>query len=245
MKSIAIEKIFDGVFIACLGYVILSTSSMFFYPGGTFRDVNTIGYIPTLNFLSDLGRTVAFNGEPNPFGAVIYIVGLSSVGIMTIWMFLRLPRIFNEDRWTRLFYLGSRILGVISGIGFIGIAFTPNNLWDVPHTIFVNIAFMKLLQALFLLMLCIYRTPHFPNRFGHLLFLANSVLFGFILLKILGPSIHTSDDGLKVQATAQKVMVYTMIISLSILALGTKKVWQEFNSRLHQSLGSSTAQLPE
>ncbi len=227
MKSIQTGKIFNIVFLACMSYILLSTVSMFIYPGGTFRNPETIGYLFNQNFLSDLGRTVAFNGVPNLIGATIYIVGLTFVGIMTILMFIFIPKsIFNEDKWTKLILVFSRILGVIAGLGLIGIAFTPNNLLDIPHTISVNIAFMKLLQALFLLMICIYRTSSFPNIWGHLLLFSNAVLFGFILFKILGPSIHQSDAGLMYQSVAQKIMVYTQIISLSILALGTKKVFQ-------------------
>lgn len=199
---------------------------MLVYPGGTFRNHGTEGYAFTQNFLSDLGRTVAFNGDENYFGAVLYIVGLSFVGVMTVLMFIKLPNLFNPDKWTRRMLLLSRILGVIAGIGLIGVAFTPNNLLDIPHTIFVNIAFMKLLQSLTLLMFCIYRTPRFPNKYGHILLFSNLVLLGFILLKILGPSIHTSDIGLFYQAISQKIMVGTLLVGLSFLSLGAKKIWE-------------------
>jgi len=38
---------------------------MFLYPGGTYRDTNTEGYILSQNFLSDLGRWSAWNGDQN------------------------------------------------------------------------------------------------------------------------------------------------------------------------------------
>lgn len=220
------NKLFNGVVISCTTYGILSAISMLIYPGGTFRNHGTEGYVFTQNFLSDLGRTAAFNGDENYFGATLYIIGLAFVGIMTMLMFVKLPNIFSQDKWTRRILLLSRILGVIAGLGLIGVAFTPNNILDIPHTICVNIAFTKLLQSLTLLMFCIYRTSHFPNKYGHILLLSNSVLLGFILLKILGPSIHTSDIGLIYQAISQKIMVGTLLISLSFLSLGTKKVFE-------------------
>jgi hypothetical membrane protein len=199
------------------------------YPGGTFRNHNTEGYTFSQNFLSDLGRTVAFNGDENYFGAILYIIGLSFAGIMTIMMFVKLPEIFSQDKWTKRCLLLSRILGVMAGISLIGIACIPNNLFDIPHTIFVNIAFVKLLQSLTLLMFCIYRTAQFPNKYGYILLFSNSVLLGFILLKILGPSIHTSDIGLVYQAISQKIMVAALLVSLSFLSLGTKRIWNETN----------------
>ena len=223
------NKLFNGVVISCVSYGLLSILSMLIYPGGTFRNDDTEGYTFTQNFLSDLGRTVAFNGDENYFGAILYIIGLSFVGFMTVLMFVKLPKIFSQDKWTRRCLLFSRILGVMAGIGLIGVACTPNNLLDIPHTIFVNIAFMKLLQSLTLLMFCIYRTAHFPNKYGHILLFSNAVLLGFILLKILGPSIHTSDIGLIYQAISQKIMVATLLVSLSFLSLGTKRVWNEIN----------------
>ncbi|MEP6766190.1 MAG: hypothetical protein ABJB66_17900, partial [Gemmatimonadaceae bacterium] len=55
---------------------ICGVSAMLLYPGGTPLDHTTAGYSLSQNFLSDLGMTVSYNGLPNSFGALLFIVSL-------------------------------------------------------------------------------------------------------------------------------------------------------------------------
>ena len=43
-------------------FVVLNIIAMLSYPGGTFLDDATTGYSFTRNFLSDLGRTLSYDG---------------------------------------------------------------------------------------------------------------------------------------------------------------------------------------
>ena len=56
---------------------VLAIGSGLRYPGGTFRDHATSGYSITHNFLSDLGMTVAHDGEPNRLGALLFVLSLT------------------------------------------------------------------------------------------------------------------------------------------------------------------------
>lgn len=51
-------------------------TSMLQYPGGTPLDSSTRGYSISQNFLSDLGMTVAYNGQSNGLGAALFVLSL-------------------------------------------------------------------------------------------------------------------------------------------------------------------------
>lgn len=53
-------------------------ASMFLYPGGTGLDASTAGYSLWQNFLSDLGMTVAHNGQTNGVGGLCYVLAAVS-----------------------------------------------------------------------------------------------------------------------------------------------------------------------
>lgn len=55
-----------------LSFFVLSTLSMPFYPGGTYRDRSSVGYRFIGNFLSDLGMPSSWSGAANPWGALLF-----------------------------------------------------------------------------------------------------------------------------------------------------------------------------
>src|SRR5262252_9348012 len=61
---------------AALIATILAIAAAFRYPGGTYNDHSTRGYSFFENFLSDLGMTVAHNGEANRLGGILFVIAL-------------------------------------------------------------------------------------------------------------------------------------------------------------------------
>ena len=61
---------------ASLTASLLGVVAMIRYPGGTGLEHDTPRYQLTQNFLSDLGMTVAYNGQPNRIGALLFVISL-------------------------------------------------------------------------------------------------------------------------------------------------------------------------
>ena len=80
--------IFLTAMINCLQFLLLTTIAMFFYPGGTFSDPNTIGYSIWNNLFSDLGRYIAHSGESNLISFFMYNISLFLMGALYIPYFL-------------------------------------------------------------------------------------------------------------------------------------------------------------
>lgn len=220
IQSVAIPlTIFGG-----LQFVILTFLAMLFYPGGTVGNPLAEHYIFFENFFSDLGRTQDFENNSNLISRILFTISLSLQGVLIILFFYTIPTLFPKDKKTKRWTFLIALLGMIAGIGFIGIAHTP---WDLDrpiHVFFVNLGFRLLLLSTLLTLVRIYKTDYFPNIYGHVLSFVCIILLGYVLLLIFGPAPESSREGLILQVTCQKIVVYLLIIGITILAYGSMKV---------------------
>jgi hypothetical membrane protein len=132
--SLQIDKwLISAVAIAMasiLQFVVIVPTAMQRYPGGTIRDQDTHGYSWTENWLSDLGRDRAWNGQDNHASARLFNRSIIALGIGMAVFFLVSDRAFEEVTALRL--LG-QTCGVLAGVGLIGIGFTPVDRFDAAH----------------------------------------------------------------------------------------------------------------
>jgi len=227
-KRLITEKtVYNFAIFSGIQYLILTVITMFLYPGGTHQNHETNGYTFGENFFSDIGRTVALDGTSNLLSAGIYFWAMLCVGASTILMFVILRYIFREKKWVRYLSLVMTTVGIFAGTGLVGIGCAPADLILDIHLFFVYWAFSFLLAALLLLMICIYNTERFPNKYAHVLLAVNLVLAGYVALLFYGPSPYESQQGLETQVVGQKIIVYLLIIALTLQAVGAKKVWAE------------------
>lgn len=225
-KLISEKTVYNLAIFGGLQYIILTIVGMLIYPGGTRLDAESVGYSFSKNFLSDIARMEAYNGTANFLGTGIYCWALLVMGAASILMFLVLRYIFRGKKWTRIVSILMAITGVFAGTGLIGIGLAPSDVIYDAHMFFVFMSFLFLQVSLSLLMICIYGTAHFPNKYAHALLATNMILFGYIGLMFYGPDPSGSDDGLFAQVVGQKVIVYSLIISIVYQAFGAKKVWE-------------------
>jgi hypothetical protein len=220
------QHVFTLVIISLVLFVVLTGAAMLFYPGGTMTDATHPGYSFRLNFFSELGFTVSHAGQPNTVSAALFGVALAMAGSGLACFFIAFPQFFvhsTEGKW--LSAIGS-LFGLITAICFIGVALSPANLYEAIHLEFVFLAFRAFPVAVFFYVLAIFRGGHYPKRLA-IVFIA----FGFLLLLYLllietGPSVHTP-EGMMIQATGQKIIVYASIVSVLIQAFAAKGIARE------------------
>ena len=106
----------------------------------------------------------------------------------------------------------------ISGVSYVGIAFTPHNLYGAAHEQFVNVAFGFLLIFVLCLGYLEVRAG-WPHRLVVCNFLYAVLLAVYVYLLFWGPSTDY-ERGLVIQVVAQKVIVYASIVNLGWQALG-------------------------
>ncbi|MAT96733.1 MAG: hypothetical protein CL608_06275 [Anaerolineaceae bacterium] len=217
------QRPYLAVMWTCGLFIGLTIIAMFFYPGGAWTNPQAEGYHFFQNFFSDLGMWTAHNGVPNPVSATLFFLALTLAGLGLVLFFLTFPRFFAKYSLVLkgLSWLGM-LVGVWSGISFVGIAFTPADIFLEAHANFVYSAFLSLPVAIFIFAIAVWRHHTFPNRYAAVLFGFTVCLLGYIWLLFFGPSGVTA-QGFSYQATGQKLIVYIALASMFMLATGARK----------------------
>ena len=211
------QHIFSATMVGCIQFVLLTFIAMLFYPGGTHDNPAAPGYSFFNNFFSDLGLTVSPSGEISTVSFFLFTLSLTLAGLAIILFFLASPALFKNTPGRIPSLLGS-IVGVLSGLFYIGIAFTPADLHLEWHGNFVLLAFSSFLLVVILYTLAIFLNKDYPNRYAYVYLVFAVLLAAYLWLLFLGP------NDIRIQATGQKVIVYAEIICMFIQAYGARKM---------------------
>lgn len=207
----------------CVQFIVLSAVAMPLYPGGDYSDNSTSSYAFHQNFFSDLGRTAAHNGDSNTASMVLFIIALSLAGLSLIVFFLAVLPHFAEYRTARRLSLAGSTVGVISGIGFIGIAAVPADVNLTLHANFVYEAFTGFLLVVFCYSAAILKSRAYPRVYAYAYFAYAAILALYLVVLFSGPAVETT-GGVIVQAVGQKIVVYTGIVCVVIQSYGAYRV---------------------
>ncbi len=151
---------------------------------------------------------------------VLFIVALSLAGLSLIIFFLAVPPHFAGNRTARRLSIIGSTVGVISGIGFIGIAAVPADVNLTLHRLLVYIAFTGFLLVVFCYSAAILKSRTYPRAYAYAYLAYAVVLAVYLVLLFSGPEVETT-RGLTIQAVGQKIVVYTGIICVVIQSYGS------------------------
>ena len=194
-----------------LWFVVCAGAGMALYPGGTRLDRDTVGYSFTQNAVSDLGRTVARNGDPNSASATLFVLGLTPAGLGLAAFFVALlPLVANHSRAKTVAWFGC-LAGIVAGVAYVAVAWTPANRVPFEHVMAQNWAFRSFLVASVLLGFVTARSTIFSLRTAAVWWMFGVLLLVFILIGIFGPSRRT-EAGLVLQVVAQKAIVFSALV---------------------------------
>ena len=195
--------------IGCVQFLIFSTIAMFNYSGGTSWNKSAEGYTFWHNVMSDLGRTVSYSGISNTFSSTIFNSSLIFFGISIIIIYLSIRSLVLTDKF--IFFI--TIIGIISGIGIIGVGFTPDDILSDEHIIAVWIWILSLSTVLILIIISKIINHSYDSIYyiSFILLLAVSIHIGQGLLGMWSPIV----------ASTQKIVVY---LNISWYLLISKKI---------------------
>jgi hypothetical protein len=208
--------------IGCLQFVLLTAIAMIFYKGGTYINPTPLSYLFWQNYFSDLGRTVAHSGIPNTTSFVLFTMALSLWGITQILFYIIFPTLFKNYPNLRKIIISGSILGVISGISYVGIAFTPSDIAGSLHDLFVLIGFSFIFFSIIIYSYVIFKNDNYPNFYAIILTLSAFILSVYFLFLFFTPNGQTP-EGLLIYVVGQKFMIYTLLICNIIQGYGALK----------------------
>jgi len=213
------RQLYLVIAIGCLLFAALTFLAMLIYPGGSVDDHASPGYSFTHSFLSNLGMLTSLSGEPNYVSAILFFVSLAAAGICLVIFFILFPRLFQSSRIQRVLGVFGSVFGVLAGISFVGIAFTPADIARPAHVQFVMWAFRLFPLAVLFYVPVLFLDKSYPKVFAWVFAAFCLMLIGYYLLLIQGPD-FSSPQGLVIQVVGQKVIAYASILSIGIQSLG-------------------------
>ncbi|SVA44333.1 uncharacterized protein METZ01_LOCUS97187 [marine metagenome] len=209
----------------CVGvFILLIILAMFLYPGGTYRDANTEGYILSQNFLSDLGRWSAWNGDQNFYSSFFFSFSFLMVGMVFSIYYWQLPSLFYNDQKVHLFSRIGSVAGILGGIFLVGVGLTPSDIVLGPHNFFATWFIRFFLVSALCYIVVFYRSTVTEAKYG-----LGYVFFAFLIAVYIGiiefgPSIKESLSALKIQVISQKLICLTFILSVAFQTYSNKEV---------------------
>jgi hypothetical protein len=200
---------------AAIQFLVLVGVAMALYPGGTPFDPAATRYQLAGNFLSDLGATRAWSGEPNRVSSVLFSLALASLGAALIafaWSWRRFACARSRAAGAGH---ASAVLGTLSGLAFVGVAVTPFDVALMLHNTFVIAAFALLLGYVASLMVVMARNGATRAQNG-----ANAaylvLVLGYVALVLFGPRLGSAHGHL-VQVVGQKVIAFGSMVHVIAL----------------------------
>lgn len=223
---------------AAAQFVVLTLVAMLLYGGGSAFDTGAEGYAFFHNFFSDLGMSKTYGGGANTAAMVLFTWALACVGVALVafgWAVRRLADMTggpegrtapgghepHGTRGPRAVATVATVSAAVSGVSYVGIAFTPHDLYGAAHEQFVNVAFGLLLVFVLCLGYLELRAG-WPRPLVVCNFVYAVLLAAYVYLLFWGPSTDY-ERGLVIQVVAQKVIVYASILNLGWQALGFRR----------------------
>ena len=159
------ERLAIIIMIGFAQFIVLTMIGMILYPGGTYNDSSTIGYIFWENYFSDTGRKVSHSGKSNTISSVLFTIALATMGISSIIFFILITHHFAENRVTKWLSIVGSFLGIIAGIFFIGIGFTPSDIFHGIHVFFVEYSALFGIGGVIIYIICIVLNKSYPRKY--------------------------------------------------------------------------------
>ncbi|MDQ6824297.1 MAG: hypothetical protein M3007_02405 [Candidatus Eremiobacteraeota bacterium] len=218
-------------------FFVLTIIAMLLYPGGSVSSPESQRYSFFFNFFSDLGQThvgYGSSGAANLPSMFLFGLALTTTAAGLVLFFVAFSLLFQESPVSVWLSRIALLCGTVTAVCFVGVAFTPWNLFLQAHNGFVDWAFRMFLLAVILLMITIAVEPGFPRHFMIIFGGFAALLAAYVALLTFGPSTSTP-QGSAIQATGQKIIVYASILTVFIQSLGALRLLKEGLGRPQRS----------
>ena len=211
---VVLPRLSLGFFLFCI------LVGMYLYPGSTYHNYETVGYLFSENFLSDLGRTMTYKGENNFHTSILFNMALCFGGVTYTVFYFMIKNLFDNKLITNL---GS-LFGICGALCFIGVALTPADLFLDSHIFFNTWLFRCFLLSTLFYSWLIYKSPKISNYYllGNLIFIVSLIIY--ILILMYAPSPKVSYEALVFQAVTQKFILFNFVGSIIVQTYGYSKI---------------------
>ncbi len=174
-----LKRVFIGLAIVTVLANLLFGLAIHYYPGGNFLDPSDKGFDFLYGAMSDLGRITAYNGESNTVSRFLYTTALDLLAIFVLIYYSIIWTFFQEKKITKWLSLSGSVLGVVQGVLYIIIAYSPADKAFTRHIMLIYTAPAFLFGAILAYSIVFFIDKEFPriNAYSFLTMIIITVLF--------------------------------------------------------------------
>jgi len=205
-------------FIACIIFLVLTITAMYFYPGGNREDNMEPGFNLLYVTLSDLGRGFAINSQPNTISQALFLPSFILLGLSYAVFYLILDMFYKETKKIKWISLTGAVLGIISGALYIFIAITPVDIDIHLHNKFIYSAAPFKYGALICFTIVTFIDKKLPRKFSYQI-LALLILYFLLAIAIIVGTILGGDINKATRIFGHTLTIFIEVILSSILSL--------------------------
>jgi hypothetical membrane protein len=201
-------------------FVLIPLAALF-YAGGTESNTSSPGFSIIENFLSDLGMTTAYSGQPNLLSSLLFNATLFLLGVCLILYFLAMPEYFKGHKESKWLAIAGSATGVFMAATFVGGSLTPADIFRPIHLMFGAIAFVSSLPVVIFYTLAILANEHYPNWNAIGFTALGAVILIYLVLLLNGGA---SGEVAIFFTLGQKIVVFSILLCFLIEAYGAMLV---------------------
>ncbi len=199
-------------------YIIFIGIGMILYPGGSQVDPNTVGYTFFENSLSDIGRTIALNGEPNLPAMICFFIGTTAFGLSLFTFACAYGNMESTTKASRLFGQVANGFGILASISTLVYTYAPTDSMHAAHMVAVYFAYIStfLFTLLFGVQSVLERKKSKSRKWG----VESTIFFTFAGLYLISLIILVQGITPVMNQVMQKfgrTLMLVVIITLSIM----------------------------
>jgi hypothetical protein len=195
---------------------------MVLYAGGSQIDPNVGGYSISGNTLSDIGRMVAINGEPNLPAAIYFFLGTGVYGLSLLLFVILFYHNFHLRGQGKIAALCGLVFGIVAAMGTLVYTFAPTDTMELVHIIGVYFAYLGTFLFTLLYGIATLKNPELlkVKMSVAIVFIGFAFLYlGSLIVYMLGISIPIS---MYMQKLGRGLMLLALI-SISVILRHLKK----------------------
>ncbi len=211
------RNLIDIAIFTLVQYFFTTLVLMYLYEGGNALNAQTASYVFDLNYLSDLGRVVFYNGMDNPFW-LFYSLSMLLIGVGVVFYFYLTGFLINHKLVRKLILF----LGILSGLGYAAIGFFPVDVSFANHIKAGMLAYYGFILAQLLLTFFINK-DQYRVIFYLLVFLNILLLLRFVLYYLIKDMDISAISLLQIKTIYQKILVYGQVFVVLGILIRIKK----------------------
>ena len=201
-----------------VSFILLNILSMYFYLGGNMNNPEQLGCSFFSNFYSDLGMTVSHSNQDNLLSCLLFNSSLCIIGICFTLLFFFVKNTFTSYKKVSLI---ATFFGIFGSFCYIGVAFTPSNLYLEYHTFFAHWIFRSLFISSILYAFLIINTHGFDNKYAYgFIIFSIMVLFYVLYSELVLNDPRLFPESLYKHVIAQKMIVFWILIAVYLYSVG-------------------------